>query len=206
MEEALKYCGEHWPVGLLIVVVIIATWRISTLYANWHHRMIHVEGECKKIVEDVMPTLKSVDLSTKSTAKTVHGLLIYLKGKDGTFDSSLFQSHSPMSLTVLGEEILTASGGKKFVDDNLDILVTDINKNEIKSPLDVETVAPLVINMNATLDSFTAVKNFIYNMPVYKRGSESTPLDLGKISQILGIYLRDQYLAKFPELLKNGQA
>jgi hypothetical protein len=204
MEEALKYIAEHWPVVLLVIVVIIVTWRISTLYNDWRHRMRHVEGECKKVADDVMPTLKRVETSTTGIAKTINGLLIYLKGKDGSFDPSLFQSHSPMALTPFGSEILVESGGKKFVDDNLNFLIDEIRKYEIKSPLDVENFAPIVINVNSTLDSFTPVKNFIYNKPIYKSGDLQTPLDIAKVSQIIGIYLRDKFLEKFPHILNNS--
>jgi hypothetical protein len=206
MDEILKYIGEHWPLLLLIIAVAWITWRIAIHYSDWKHRMKHVEGECKKVSEDVMPTLRNVETSTKNIAKTINALLVYLKGKDVAFDPSLFQSHSPMTLTDLGKEILNVSGGKKFVDDNLDLLIGEIKKSEIKSPLDVENIAPIVINVNSALDSFTPVKNFIYNKPVYKSGDLSTPLDLGKIAQIIGIYLRDQFLDKFPDILKNGQS
>ena len=206
MDEVLKYIGEHWPLLLLIIVVAVITWKLANHYSEWKHRMKHVEGECKKVADEVMPTLKSVESSTKNIAKTINALLVYLKGKDVAFDPSLFQSHSPMTLTDLGKEILTASGGKKFVDDNVDLLISEIRKSEIKSPLDVENIAPIVINVNSALDSFTPVKNFIYNMPVYKSGGLSTPLDLGKIAQIIGIYLRDKFLEKYPEILANGQS
>ncbi|HEX3933085.1 MAG TPA: hypothetical protein VHW43_00310 [Puia sp.] len=76
--------------------------------------MKHVEGECKKVVDDVMPTLRNVEASTKNISKTITALLVYLKGRDGAFDPSLFQSHSPMTLTALGKEILNASGGNEI--------------------------------------------------------------------------------------------
>lgn len=205
MEEALRYIADHWPYALLVVLVAIGAWRLSTQYSDWRHRMKHVEGECKKVTDDVMPTLKNVEASTKNIAKTINGLLIYLKGKDGAFDSSLFQSHSPMTLTTFGQEILTESGGKKFVDENLEFLIAEINKQDIKSPLDVENIAPLIININSQLDSFTPVKNFIYNRPLYKSGDQQTPLDVAKVAQIVGIYLRDLYFEKFPEILQKGQ-
>ena len=53
----------------------------------------------------------------------------------------------------------------------------------------------------STLDSFTHVKNYIYNNPVYKvSDTESVPIDLTKMANIIGIYLRDLYLQKHPEL------
>jgi hypothetical protein len=35
------------------------------------------------------------------------------------------------------------AGATKFVDDNLDFLLGEIKKNDIKSPLDVENAAPV---------------------------------------------------------------
>src|SRR6185437_14839386 len=113
MEEVLKYIAEHWPLLLLLIIVAVAAWKLSQLYSEWRHRMKHVEGECKKVNDEVMPTLRNVEASTKNISKTIMAPLVYLKGKDGAFDSSLFQSHSPMTLTALGSEILDASGGKK---------------------------------------------------------------------------------------------
>ena len=128
MEEALKWLSEHAPVVFLVALLLLAAITITWRASRWIHRIKNTELECVKIEGQIIPKLDSVQ-------RSVDGILIYLKNKDKTMDTSLFQSKSPFQLTPLGNKILSDSGGKEFVDKNIDYLTKEIEKQVIKSPL-----------------------------------------------------------------------
>jgi len=172
-----------------------------------HNKCDAVDNRIDNIV---MPKLNGMDntLNTLSTTVTafgtnLNGLIIYLKGKDGNMDTSLFRTQSPTQLTSLGEQILSEAGGKDFVDNNLEILLDEISKNNVKTALDVQTTAPMVISNISNDDKFTSIKDFLYKNPQYKVKPEEesvVSLDMNVITNIMGIYLRNKYLERHPEL------
>lgn len=117
-------------------------------------------------------------------------------------DTSLFQSHSPIQLTPLGERLLIESGGKSFVDENMGMLFSKLSRESLKSPLDVENASTAAILLSTDSDEFTKVKDFIYNNPVYKaEGSNPVPIEISTMANLMGIYLRDKFLTAHPEFL-----
>jgi hypothetical protein len=120
-------------------------------------------------------------------------------------DSNLFISKGPIQLSELGERILIAIGGREFIDNNLALLVKEMDIQGIKTALDAQTYAPIIISKISNQDSFNGIKNYAFKNPFYKEknssGEEiSIPLDMGTITNIMGIYLRDKYLEKHPSL------
>ena len=109
-----------------------------------------------------------------------------------------------MQLTDLGNEILNAIGGKKYIDDNAASLIQKLSKETIKSALDVENYAKVILIQEYNSDAFTAIKNYIYQNPVYKKDALNVSLDVATISNIMGLYLRDKYFEIHPELINAG--
>jgi hypothetical protein len=199
-EQIIKFLEVHWPQGILLVIAIVATWLIAKQYFHWTGRVEKIENDCSKIGGEieghVIPKLDALNTSIGS-------LVVYLKTKDKSMDAALFQSRSPLCLTAFGRDILENSGGRKFIDDNLFYLISEIDKFPIKSPLDVENISSLVISNATSLDSFTPIKDYIFNMPVRTSSKGTIRLDVPIVSNILGIYLRDKYLQVHPGLLKG---
>lgn len=165
---------------------------------KWYHRFTVTENDCKTLTTKIDLVQKSVD----NVNKSLLGLVIYLKSKDKTLDTSLFQCNSPIQLTPLGELLLTESGGKKFVNNNLKTLFEKLDASNLKSPLDVENASTAAILMSAEMDEFTSVKDFIYNNPLYRReGYEPVPIEISTLANIMGIYLRDKYLDAHPDFI-----
>jgi hypothetical protein len=213
----------------VITGIVYATWTVAKSVYHWTAKMKSVEDKCVVMDNQITPVTKNIyDLVSKvkstedkciamdhqlstitntlnSLSTTVNGLVVYLKSKDGGMDTSLFASRSPVQLTNLGNKILEDSGGKNFIDKNLSLLIKEIAKQNINTALDVQTLAPLVISNVSTSEIFNSIKDYIFKNPQYKSRNKSNQdihiaLDMNVITNIMGIYLRNKYLEKHPEL------
>ncbi|BDQ11693.1 hypothetical protein [Sediminibacterium sp. TEGAF015] len=204
-EEALKLIGQHYPQLVITIIAVIVTWLFAKFYNNSMNRLKKVEAECQKIDRHLTPQLESISSSLNTLNGSFNSLIVYLKSKDGKMETSLFISKSPIQLTELGKKILVTIGGEDFVNKNLNELITNMDAEGIKTALDCQTFAPIVISKISNHASFNKIKDYAFKNPYYKEkledGQEITiPLDMGTISNIMGIYLRDKYLERHPEL------
>lgn len=208
-DSIVSYFLSHWPYFTIALAVIIAliviTWRIANAYHHWKGRVENTEKDCGKIDGHIFPKLDSIDSSINSLNGSFNNLVVYLKGKDGSMDISLFRSRSPIALTELGERVLNAIGGKEFVDNNIELLIKEMDAHGIKTALDSQTFAPIIINKISNQDNFNKIKDYAFKNPYYKENENTEreiriPLDMGTITNVMGIYLRDKYLERHPEL------
>ena len=195
-----KWIGDNYPALLIIAVIAWLSWKARGIF----HRFEKTEAECKKIEDTVAPRLTSIDKTLNSIDKSFHALITFLATKHTDFNVNLYKSNSPMQLTDLGNEILNAIGGKKYIDDNAASLIQKLSKETIKSALDVENYAKVILIQEYNSDAFTAIKNYIYQNPVYKKDALNVSLDVATISNIMGLYLRDKYFEIHPELINAG--
>lgn len=201
MEDLLfGWCFSHIPHITAAVVIIVLSiylgWKANKSYNYWATKITTNELHANKIDAHIIPQLADIKTSLGT-------LLVYMKFKDNEFDPKLFMSKSPIRLTELGWKILEAIGGRKYVDDNADLLIQDMNAIGIKTALDSQTNAPIVITKHTNDDSFTPIKNYIFNNPFYRENDDndtSVPLDLSTVTTVMGIYLRDKYLETRKEL------
>jgi hypothetical protein len=111
-------------------------------------------------------------------------------------------SRDHFRLSLLGQEILENTGAKSFIDTHIDELVAKMDEWGIKTDLDAQEVAPAIIALISSEDSFKEIKDYMSENQFYKtkiHGKEvSAPLDLPSVSNIMGIYLRDKYLEQHP--------
>lgn len=208
-DAPLHYFGEHWPklTALLCVVAvcIYVTWHMAKKVFHWTARIKGAEDKCDTIDSHIVPKLATISTTLNSLSTSMNSLVVYLKSKDGGMDTSLFVSRSPMQLTPLGEQILKDTGGQDFVDKNLDLLVREMQFQNIKTALDAQNFAPLVISNISTDDMFNHIKDYIFKNPMYKTKNNVgedvfVPLDMNVITNIMGIYLRNKYLVLNPNL------
>jgi len=209
-DVIIKWLGDHYPqliyIGIVIFIVSWTTWKMAKLYFHWGERLVNAEKECQKIDAHITPQLSEINSSLNTLNGSFNSLIVYLKGKDGNMETSLFVSRSPIQLTDLGKRILTKIGGEDFINRNIDELIKNMDEEGIKTALDSQTYAPIVISKIANHSSFNSIKDYAFKNPYYKEFKEeqqqeiTVPLDMGTISNIMGIYLRDQYLARRPEL------
>jgi hypothetical protein len=204
-DELFKKISEHYPLLLILLCAIVATWIVANRYNHWSNRVKRAEEECKKIDTHLNHQLLTINSSLNTLNGNFNSLVIYLKGKHGEMDASLFISRSPIQLTDLGKLILREIGGQEFIDHNIDELIKEMNILGIKTALDSQTNAPLIITQMSSKDSFNKIKDYAFKHPYYiwkrETGEDiSIPLDMGTITNIMGIYLRDKYLEKHPHL------
>lgn len=208
-DKIFEWCSSHYPlitgIVVLIAVTIFITWRISKAYNHWAQKIKENENHCSRIDQQIVPKLSEIDSSIRTINTTMSGLMIYLKGKDKGFDSNLFVSRSPIRLTELGHRVLDAIGGKVYVDSNKDELIRRMNEIGISTAFDSQQQAPNVILERFTHDSFKGIKDYMFNNPFYKENGDnnseiSVALDESTVAKLMGIYLRDVYLASRPDL------
>jgi hypothetical protein len=107
---------------------------------------------------------------------------------------NLTVTHSPVSLNEKGAKLMQDSGMKNVIDENIALFVAQIEESEQnKTPLDVEKLAFYVLKKRENDDCMNIVKNYLYNNP---KEEIDTLIFLG------GIYLRDKYFEKHPDLLQ----
>lgn len=211
LTEVFKYILEHSAtIAFIIVLIGCAIW-VTFKLTRMLNRFVNIENQCKNCKDETVPNLNDrlikIDSSLFGIFQSINALTVYLKGKDASMDISLFKAQSPIQLTDLGTKILYEIGGHKVIDDNLDIFISDMEKQDFKSGLDVQNYSSALILNSFSNEIFTPVKDYIFKNPVYKynpgEGKEAQiPLDLGTVNQVIGIYLRDKYFEKHPELNK----
>ncbi|MCC6405374.1 MAG: hypothetical protein IT405_03230 [Candidatus Yanofskybacteria bacterium] len=96
----------------------------------------------------------------------------------------LTKKKSPISLTERGEKVLTESGGRKFVDDNITDLLSKVDGENVKTSYDVQEASKKVIATLEADDRMTAIKDYLF-----KEG-----LEFSDVTEVLGIYLRDKII------------
>lgn len=204
MSELLKWCFEHWPsltaVVILIGIAIVITYKLTTKYHHWTSKITTSENECLKIDGHIVPRLTTIDTSIINLGSSFDSLLVYLKSKDVTLDPRLIKAFSPIQLTEIGHAILEKSGGKTYVENNLGSLITDMEAQKFKSALDVQNYATIFFIKNFNSDDLITIRNYIYQNPTYKTADGEIQINISVINQIMGIYLRDKYFEKHPEL------
>ena len=91
------------------------------------------------------------------------------------------------------------SGGKNFVDNSLDFLVSKIDERNPKSNLDIQQLAVSVILDLVDTEALSKIKDFVYQNPKYRSKDISMPT----IINIVALYLRDKYFELHPELTET---
>lgn len=108
----------------------------------------------------------------------------------------LLHSKSPVKLTSLGEKILKEYFGENKIESNEKELIEEIEKRNFKSPLDVQEFAERIIMAKFNSDEFIDIKNKIYFHPQF----EGQSITIRTMSVVMGLYLRDKYLSKYPNM------
>jgi hypothetical protein len=119
---------------------------------------------------------------TETFLEDVKDRLTTMEGKiNGTF-----QSLSPISLTVKGENLLNKSDLKKYIDENKEKFFAECHKlKNIETPYDVQNVAFDFFDKIDFEPSFEKkLKEFAYEQGV----------DINSLRRVAGIYLRDIFL------------
>ena len=119
-------------------------------------------------------------------------------------DADAVRSLSPIELTVDSMKMLIDMGGKDYIDTYFHSLLTKMEERHFESGLDVQDYCRLILFDKFDNKELVPIRNFIFNHPVYNASDTvSITLNSWVAISIMGIYLRNKYFEKHPELL-NG--
>lgn len=193
---AWDWLVKHTPTLAIIIVAVVITVFITQYVMKLISRLKDVE----KATNESAPKYSQLFESITHMASDISKILFYLKGKDSKLDTGLFKHHSPIELSDFGRKLLDISGGKEYVDKNLNLLLSAIESKNLMSALDVQIQCITVICEHNNDPDFKKIKDYIFQNPVYKFEDFEYPLSLSTANNIMGIYLRDKYFEKHPEL------
>lgn len=166
--------------------------RVEELPCQSHSRSIERLQGKEELVDDINERLESV-------AKWV------MRHDDSMIDS-LSRKCSPRRLTEAGKELYSISGGKRLLEENMDYLISEMEKRAPGTPYDVEDCALSVLLSSTAKPMFNGIKNYIYNapdkldLPDGKGGSVKVSLSLYSVVWVMSIELRDEYLKAHSEI------
>ena len=224
MSEVLTFFKEQYPFIFILLIVVYGVGFLVWKFARFYQRFEKIEDKLYTFSDDVKNLFKKADdkidtfsdevknIFKKADDKhdtlsekvdklyfSVSSIIGYLVSKDKDIDKSAFEHHSQIRLSTLGKEMLEVTGSIKYADENLDYLLSRMEEMDIKSPLDVESIALTIILHESNSDEFVPIKNYIFQNPKYKKIN----LNLPTITRGLGIYLRDKYFEKHPSLIEE---
>jgi hypothetical protein len=96
-----------------------------------------------------------------NVGKTVSNISMYIITRDG-LSAGYFTTGSPIMLAPLAQKVLEESGARAIIDTDLDSLLSRIASRNPKDELDVRNKSYPVAEELTANESFTPVRNFIY--------------------------------------------
>lgn len=185
----------HFPHLAIVLAIVVFAIFITIKIVNLYHRFKKTEGDCSSLNTN-HSSIKD-DINAISTNFTT---LVALLLSNKTLEVNPFKINSPIELNEIGEKILNEIGGKLYVDSSKDALILDMESKGFKSGLDVQDYARVLLLTKSVDDNFVNIKNFIFQNPIFKTEQGELSLDLSLCIQIMGIYLRNKYFEKHPNL------
>lgn len=200
MDALFNTVTAQLPLWIILGLLLIG---VTILACRFYFRKCHPiikNAQC----EAHHRTLESLESQGKSSTDTLAKLMSKLDNiervliaKDESLLDRFSVTHSPRQLNDAGEALLKDSGAKVLLEAELPRLIELIDKEEPHTALDVEQIAYRVLLSESSESWFVPIKNYIYNNPVYN----NSPINIGTLCFIMGISLRNSYLARHPELL-----
>lgn len=204
-DQIFAWLAKNYPTVTTVVVIVMLscwfTWWIRGRIIHYRSRLEKTESDCCVISKEHIPGLYGQLTGIDSKLSALIVALVATK----KIDPALFITKSPRELTDLGIKILTDSGGKKFIDDRADTFVGGLEKQNFTSGLDVENhISVMMTEMFYNDDSLKPVKDFLFQHPSYRVDDKTNlPLDITVMVLIMGLYLRNKYFEKHPDLKKD---
>jgi len=208
-EQIISFLNANG--GSVGVAIFLSSWLIAAFYykrfCKNEEKVTTHEADVSSLKKDMGEVKTSVSVinteigNIKESVKTIQGNIVGIysllagTGK-GIGNGGIINANSPLKLTPVGDKILVESGGKIFVDDNFPLFEGKISDKAPTTKFDVQLLSVQIILSEINNPGLSPVKNFLYNNPSF----EGFNLNLNLITYVLGIYLRDKYLEKHPEL------
>lgn len=153
-----------------------------------------------------------MDLSktVKSTNEMVAHISQWIMKLDPDMINKLAQKGSPLKMTPVGKILFEESPAKNTIVQNLDFFMQELENVNPKTEYDTEQESFNVLFKNIGHDLFNDIKQYLYYSPesieienTKTGGKETIKLSLNALITLMGIYLRDSYLEKHTEIVRE---
>lgn len=150
--------------------------------------------------------LKDSFKETKTKVENLHDDMIRVNTvlvlKHKGLENTLSSKHSPRMLNDLGNKLFIDMAGDAFLEKNKTRLFDLIAAKNPPTSLDVENAAQVACYEFINDPAFNPIKDFVYNCPMQKKeNGEDFEFTISGACFVLGLKLRDLYLAEHPEIL-----
>ena len=211
MTSVLTYLLNNAPWIAVILVAIIATWRISKYHTRLEDTRDKVDKlPCEKHKDEIRSSdqkYNELQRIVTSTNDMVVEINKWLMKFDNDMIDKLARKASPLKMTPLGEVLFEKSFAKKAIDNNIDFLIKELEEINPKTAYDVEEESLGYLLRNMGNEMFSEIKQFLYYSPdiIYLKDPSSgeekeVKLSIQYIIKLMSIYLRDKYLEKYPNI------
>lgn len=210
--QALRHFFSEYVVALAVVIVaaVWAIWKLASAFQSMSDKVMKVDGlpcsEHQKLIHRASEDMREIKGMLAILTESVD----FPSGKVYRKSERVYsRKHSPRALNEAGESLYARSGGKAFVEANLDALLAAIDRLKPLTALDVEADSVIALRQLSGTPRMNAVKDWIYNAPMEKiTDVDGTVADyeitLGDVLFVCSIPLRDKYLALHPEILPQN--
>lgn len=137
--------------------------------------------------------LESLQTSNEKIKSNVTVISTYLIRHHKRFNPSELQSLSPLKLTTQGMKLIQDIGFDRVLEDHADDFLSSIESENPRLKYDVEVAATKAVAQLSDKNYMDFLKIFFYNHP--DRSLDDT-------APTLGVYVRDMYLKRHPEITK----
>ena len=150
--------------------------------------------------------LNGQDRTLVNHTQKIADISVWIMKNDKLMIPVFMGAQSPLYLKPTGIALLEVSGGKKCIDENIDFFMSKLEDIAPMTPYDVEESSLSVIVSNTGLPMFNPVKNYIYFQPeTIELEGEKVEISFFAVAYLMGIYLRDIYFEKHPEILEENR-
>lgn len=212
MEPIIEYLINNAPWIVVILVAIIATWRIS----KYHTKLEDIRNKVDKLpcekhkdnIRDSEQRYNELQRIVTSTNDMVVEINKWLMKFDNDMIDKLAKKASPLKMTPLGEVLFEKSSAKKTIDNNIDFLIKELEDINPQTAYDVEEEALSYLLRNMGNEMFADIKQFLYYSPDIIQLKDPSSgedkdvrLSMQSIIKLMSIYLRDLYLKKHSDIV-----
>ncbi len=212
MDSIIEYLINNAPWIVVVLVAIIATWRVSKYHTKLEEIKDKVEKlPCDKHKDDIRDSgqrYNELQRIVSSTNDMVVEINKWLMKFDNDMIDKLAKKASPLKMTPLGEVLFEKSSAKKTIDNNIDFLIKELEDINPQTAYDVEEEALSYLLRNMGNEIFTDIKQFLYYSPdtiqlkdPVSGEDKDVRLSMQSIIKLMSIYLRDLYLKKHPNIV-----
>lgn len=212
MDPIIEYLINNAPWIVVVLVAIIATWRVS----KYHTKLEEVRDKVEKLpcdrhkddIRDSGQRYNELQRIVSSTNDMVVEINKWLMKFDNDMIDKLAKKASPLKMTPLGEVLFEKSSAKKTIDNNIDFLIKELEDINPQTAYDVEEEALSYLLRNMGNEIFTDIKQFLYYSPdtiqlkdPVSGEEKDVRLSMQSIIKLMSIYLRDLYFKKHPNIV-----